>query len=126
MGITLPNFTFERTNMSATNAPRVEELAGRLDRLERAARRWKFAAVGLAVVVGVGVCMGADDAATTPKVVKAQSFVIENADGKQVGRFGVERAEGEPDYGILILGSAGNNAKLSLEPGMRPLIIPAN
>lgn len=106
----------------AAGRSEVAELAARVDRLERSARRWRvgFAALCL-VVVGMGA-YAVNDA--TFGVVKATSFEVVTPGGASVAVLTSRvSSDTKKDEGFLLV--TGNEKKLAtfVEPGEEPTIV---
>jgi len=86
MNIVTVRFYRRGASMGTIEGRTIEQ---RLAKLERTARRWRLAALGLAGCVVCVVGMGAADD-PFPKVVEANSFVVRDERGEMVGFFGVK------------------------------------
>ncbi len=86
----------------------------RLAKLERTARRWRLAALGLAGCVVCVVGMGAADD-PFPKVVKANMFYAEDENGNPIGFFGVAKRGDVPN---LILIDKNGKGATTIQPGV--------
>lgn len=85
----------------------------RLAKLERIARRWRLASLGLAGCVVCVVGMGAAED-EFPKVVTANSFAVRYEDGSLAGMFGVsDKGQGS----MFILIDRDQKSKTVIVPG---------
>ena len=103
-----------------TTSPTFEQ---RLAALERSARLWKVAAVGMAVVIVGMVSMGAAEQEKISDVIAAKSFLIFNKEGTEcVGRFGTSTdADGKDFGGIKVESHDGSST--AILPGFEPIVV---
>ncbi len=89
--------------------PQIDELANRIERLERENRRWRWVA-GLALVAGLVVTIGGAQPAHEAKVVQAERIIIRDKDGNERVRVGV----GSNGAAYLSLKDMGSNGGIDL------------
>lgn len=103
--------------MDAVNTPTIE---ARVEKLERAARRWRLAFAALCVcVVGMGAGAGAVLTDAEFKTVKATKFQVVDGKGVVVAELGL--SPGGDSTGLMVTESAKKKAIL-LTPGNEPRI----
>jgi hypothetical protein len=90
-----------------SEAPDMQAIVKRMDKLERQNRRLKFGGFVILGALSAVVLMG--QAAPAAKVIEAQKFVLKDADGNVRGWFGAYAAGSE-----LILGNAKKQPQMRL------------
>lgn len=110
--------TFPQAESSA-----VAELAARVSRLERSARRWRASFAALAVVV---VSMGAAYAVNDGEfgTIRARKFEVVTEQGESVATLTSRVSDAtKKDEGVLLV--SGNDKRLAtfIEPGIAPTIL---
>lgn len=104
------------TNDTTTVEASLAAIERRLANVETIGRRWRAAAMVLAVGMVCVVGMGADE--PFPKVVKANAFIVTDENGKMAGIFGY--ASRDVDIRLGMNGRDGKSA-IGLLPGFEAI-----